>query len=332
MPGNPITGRGGGANSTAITIEVLEAAFIGIATTIIIYENRIKKRSSAKADAQTMKSSKMTPILAGIVIALVLAGLFVLPMTMGRPMGGPPGQRPPGQLGIPQGQQATTPTAANQTCTLTPSLIEVEDTPQQIEGPYFVDENLNRSYIRADPTDGSVQEGVPLTLVIHVYDIDKGTCVPLKGAQVDVWHANSQGLYSDIQSLGTLGKKYLRGEQATDSNGTARFTTIYPGWYEDRAIHIHVKVRTFEGSEKTFEWTSQLYSDNSINNQVHSQAPYSNHGPVPMTNEQDGIFTGASTDGTVQRNAGQRLMLDLAKDGQGYVGMFNIGLEVDRAA
>lgn len=207
----------------------------------------------------------------------------------------------------------------------------MEGTPQQTEGPYFVDEKLNRSDIRADPSDGTVQQGIPLTLILHVYDIDNGTCVPLKGAQVDVWHASSQGLYSDIQSIGTAGKKYLRGDQMTDGNGTVRFATVYPGWYEGRAIHIHVKVRTFEGSQKTFEWTSQLYSDNSINSQVHTQAPYSNHGPVPMTNEQDGIFTGASTDGVVQNNAGQHLMLNLAKDGQGYTGTFNIGLQTGKA-
>jgi hypothetical protein len=135
-PGNPITGRGGGVNSTAIMVEVFEAAFIGLAAAIIIYENRMKKRSSAQAGAPTRKSSKMIPILVGVVIALVLAGLFVLPMTMARPMGGQPGQRPPGQSGAPQVQQPSAqPTAANQTCTLTPSLIEVEDTPQQIEGP-----------------------------------------------------------------------------------------------------------------------------------------------------------------------------------------------------
>jgi protocatechuate 3,4-dioxygenase beta subunit len=274
----------------------------------------------------------MIPMLAGIVVVLVLAGLFVLPMTMGRPMGGPPGQGPRGQSGDPpglQGQQQpiAQQTATNQTCTLTPSLIEVEDTPQQTEGPYFVDEKLNRSDIRPDPSDGSVQEGVPLTLVIHAYDVDNGTCIPLDGAQVDIWHANSQGLYSDIAQAGTEGKKYLRGYQVTDGNGTARFTTVYPGWYEGRAIHIHVKVRTFEGSEKTFEWTSQFYLDNSVNDQVHKLAPYSSHGPVEVKNEQDGIYTGASTDGAMPSNTGQHLMLDLTKNGQGYAGTFNIGLD-----
>jgi hypothetical protein len=73
--------------------------------------------------------------------------------------------------------------SANKTCTLTHSLIESEGTPQQTEGPYFVDNMPNRSDIRSDPSDGSVHEGIPLHLVIHVYSVNKnGLCSPLKGA------------------------------------------------------------------------------------------------------------------------------------------------------
>jgi len=161
--------------------------------------------------------------------------------------------------------------STNQTCTLTPSLIEVEGAPQQIEGPYFVDGMSNRSDIRSDTSDGSVQEGIPLRLVLNVYGIDGndgkgiGSCTPLSGAKVDIWHANSQGVYSGVQDAGTGGNDFLRGYQVTDDNGTVQFTTIYPGWYQGRAIHIHVKVRTFEGSNETLEWTSQFYLNNSIN-------------------------------------------------------------------
>jgi protocatechuate 3,4-dioxygenase beta subunit len=223
-------------------------------------------------------------------------------------------------------------TSVNKTCTLTPSLIESEGTPQQIEGPYFVDNMPNRSDIRSDPSDGSVQKGIPLHLIIHVYGVNKnGSCSPLKGAKVDIWHANSQGIYSDIADQGTTGKKFLRGYRLTDNNGTARFTTIYPGWYQGRAIHIHDKVRTFNGSEKTLEWTSQLYFDNSINEQVHKQLPYSKHGPPDMTNEQDGIYTGPSTDQLVQSNTGKHLMVNLSKEGrQSYLGIFNIVLKASQ--
>jgi len=252
--------------------------------------------------------------------------------------------------------------STNKTCVLTPSLIEHEGSPQQIEGPYFVAGAPNRSNITSDPSDGTVQQGIPLQLVIHVYKINNNvnnsginitnlttttsnngvsnnnisSCIPFKGAQVDIWHANPQGLYSGVSQIGTEGKMYLRGYQITDNNGTVKFNTIYPGWYEGRAIHIHVMVRAFDnggggGAEssgvpnETFHWTSQMYLNNSINQQVHTQLPYSKHGLPPMTNEQDGIYSGPSTDKLVSSNTGQHLMLNLIKDNQqGYVGTFNI--------
>jgi protocatechuate 3,4-dioxygenase beta subunit len=320
FPGNPITGRGGGANAIAIAVEVFQAIFIGLAAAIIAYEIRKKKHAAEKTTSEAPKKSrKQVPILAGIVIALVLAGVFVLPMVMPRPMG-PPGQGgPPGQTG-----QPSTPTGtSNQTCTLTPSLIEVE-TPPQTEGPYFVDGMPNRSNITSDTSDGSVEDGISLTLTLNVYDLDDGACAPISGAKVDIWHANSQGVYSGVQDAGTTGHDFLRGYQLTDGNGTVQFATVYPGWYEGRAIHIHVKVRTYEGSQETFEWTSQFYLPNSANDQVHTQTPYSNHGPVDMTNERDGIYAGASTDGRVQSNAGQHLMLSFTELVEGYHGTFNV--------
>jgi protocatechuate 3,4-dioxygenase beta subunit len=219
-------------------------------------------------------------------------------------------------------------TSTNRTCTLTPSLIEVEGTPQQIEGPYFVDGMPNRSDLRSESSDGTVQEGIPLHLSLKIYDVDDdGSCVPFSGAKVDIWEANSQGLYSGVAEDGTEGKDFLRGNQIADENGTVQFTTVYPGWYEGRAIHIHVKVRSVEGPQNPFEWTSQFYLNNSINELVHKQSPYSGHGPVAMLNEDDGIYTGPSTDGMVQTNAGKYLMLNLAADRQGgYVGTFNIGV------
>ena len=112
---------------------------------------------------------------------------------------------------------------------------------------------------------------------------------------------------------------------------TVQFTTIYPGWYQGRAIHIHVKVRTFEGSNETLEWTSQFYLNNSINEQVHTQTPHNRHGPVDVTNEGDFIYTGPSSDSLVKTNTGQHLMLKLNKYKQGYIGTFNIGLNANQS-
>jgi protocatechuate 3,4-dioxygenase beta subunit len=242
---------------------------------------------------------------------------------------------PPGGLFTDPFSDTQADTSTNETCTLTPSLIEVEGTPQETQGPYFVDNMPNRSDITSDTTTGSVQEGIPLRLVINVYDVDgdgseggERSCIPLRGALVDIWHANPQGIYSGIQQQGTLGQNFLRGNQVTNENGTVQFTTIYPGWYEGRAIHIHIKVRTPEGSNENFEWTSQFYLNDSLNEQVHTQPPYSDHGQPDITNQEDIIFTGPSIDGLIQSNSGEHLMLNVTRDddedGQGYIGTFNV--------
>jgi protocatechuate 3,4-dioxygenase beta subunit len=234
--------------------------------------------------------------------------------------------RPP-QFGAPPELSAIQKNASTtSTCSLTSPSIRLQGTPQQTEGPYFVDGMPNRSDIRSDTSNGSVEQGIPLRLIIHAYDVDNGSCVPLRGAKVDIWHANSQGIYSAVKDMGTTEKNFLRGYQMTDNNGTVQFTTIYPGWYEGRAIHIHDKVRTLNGSEKTLEWTAQLYFNNSINQQVHEQTPYSNHGPPQTTNEEDMIYTGASMDGLIQKNSGEQLMVNLTKQGASYLGTFNIVL------
>lgn len=189
--------------------------------------------------------------------------------------------------------------------------------PEQTEGPYFVDERLNRSDIRSDPSDGSVRAGVPLQLVFQVTQIGNGTCTPLSGAIVDVWHCDAEGVYSDVNErrFNTLGKKFLRGYQVTDSNGLAQFTTIYPGWYPGRAVHIHFKIRT-TASQQSHEFTSQLYFDDALTNQIHQQLPYK-AGRQRTLNDQDGIF----------QNGGEQLMLQLTQAAEGYIGRFAIGLE-----
>jgi protocatechuate 3,4-dioxygenase beta subunit len=216
------------------------------------------------------------------------------------------------------------------TCTLTPDSERLHGTPQQIEGPYFVDEMPNRSDIRSDTFDGSVKEGIPLRLIIHIYDVDNGLCIPLSGAKVDIWHTDSQGVYSAVNDMGTSGRNFLRGYQVTGSNGTVEFMTIYPGWYEGRSIHIHDKVRMFNASKTILEWTSQLYFNNSMNQQIHKQSPYSNHGPPQTTNEEDIVYSRESVDGLVERNSGERLIVNLTKAGSSYVGVINIVLNAEK--
>ncbi len=214
----------------------------------------------------------------------------------------------------PTGRSTQTPT---RTITMLPSCVV---RPQQTEGPYFIDEKLNRSDIRSDPSDGSVKQGVPLRLVFHVSQIDGSSCTALTGATVDLWHCDALGVYSDVtdRSFSTVGKKFLRGYQLTDANGTAEFVTIYPGWYPGRTVHIHFKIRVGSVSQRSYEFTSQLYFNDTLTDRIHAQPPYAAKGQRTQRNEQDGIFGGD----------GEQLMLQLTKDGQGYVGTFDIGLQI----
>jgi protocatechuate 3,4-dioxygenase beta subunit len=189
-------------------------------------------------------------------------------------------------------------------------------TPAKTEGPYFVDERLNRSDIRSDPTTADVQDGVKLTLKLSVFDASDD-CAPVQGVQVDIWHANAAGKYSEESANGTSGQKFLRGYQLTDADGAVTFTTIYPGWYSGRAVHIHFKVRTFDGSTETLEFTSQLFFTDAMNATVFAQAPYSSRGNPDTTDSTDNIY---GTDGA-------SLLLQPTSDGSGgYVADFSVGL------
>src|SRR5262247_3542892 len=61
--------------------------------------------------------------------------------------------------------------------------------PQQTEGPFFIDEKLNRSDIRGEPGRGEAKPGAALQLAFAVSRLNGGACAPLAGAQVDVWHS-----------------------------------------------------------------------------------------------------------------------------------------------
>ena len=89
-----------------------------------------------------------------------------------------------------------------------------------------------------------------------------------------------------------------------------------------------MKVSTFQGPIEKSDWTSQLYLNDSVNQLVHTLPPYGNHGSVPITNAQDMIYAGPSTDGLVKSGAGKHLMLNVVKYKQGYSGTFNIILNV----
>jgi protocatechuate 3,4-dioxygenase beta subunit len=78
----------------------------------------------------------------------------------------------------------------------------------------------NRSDMRIDTSNRSVQEGTPLRLILRVHDVNDsdgdgtGSCTPVKDAKVDIWHSNSQGYILDFSSE----NDFLRGNQMTDDN------------------------------------------------------------------------------------------------------------------
>lgn len=188
--------------------------------------------------------------------------------------------------------------------------------PELEEGPVFVEQDLNRADIRTDPSNGAVSEGSQLNLTFRVTQIADGTCTPLSGVQVDIWHCDANGVYSDTDQLGfrTVGQKFLRGYQTTDANGIASFTTIYPGWYEGRAVHIHFKMRTSSG----YDFTSQLFFDEAFTDGVFAQAPYNTRGERELRNEDDYIF--AESD--------DQMMLAVNQVESGYEATFDVALDL----
>lgn len=194
-------------------------------------------------------------------------------------------------------------------CTLTPELTE---------GPYFLD--LRK--VRANISEG--KPGLRLDLRIRV--VNATTCKPIEDVAVDLWHADALGKYSGIASEGTTGKTYLRGIQLTDANGLARIRTIYPGWYEGRATHIHVATyvggrdgSTYSGG--TTAHTGQLFFKDATSDKVAKLAPYSKRGVTRQLNRSDGIYRQG---GSGQVVALKPRSLSLRN---GFVGMITMGID-----
>jgi protocatechuate 3,4-dioxygenase beta subunit len=130
---------------------------------------------------------------------------------------------------------------------------------------------------------------------------------------VDVWHCDAAGVYSDVSDphFNTVGQQFLRGSQVTDEAGTATFTTIYPGWYAGRAVHIHFKVHP----DATSVFTSQLFFDDALSDRVFAQAPYAAKGRRDTLNRTDGIYQAT-------------LLLDVAETADGYAATFPLGVDL----
>ncbi|MCT9139631.1 intradiol ring-cleavage dioxygenase [Streptomyces violarus] len=211
---------------------------------------------------------------------------------------------------------STAPVAAAAVCTLTKELTE---------GPYYLDGQYVRSDISEDKT------GIPLNLTLTVVDDD--TCVPLKNALVEIWHSDALGEYSgfvgenghDEPDNGT----FLRGGVLTGSNGVAKITTIYPGWYRGRCVHIHIKVHTdvtltpdgsFTGGEELH--TGQLFFSETITTKVAALAAYKVNTVPRTTLAQDSIYDeGGAASGLLTLTALG------STTAAGYAGTLTLGVE-----
>jgi len=176
-------------------------------------------------------------------------------------------------------------------------------TPELTEGPYYIDgEKLRRNITEGKP-------GAPLTLRLAV--VNASTCRPIKGATVDIWHADASGVYSGF-GAGSGNRTFLRGIQKTDATGVATFQTIYPGWYPGRAVHIHVKVHV----AGNVVHTGQLFFNDTVTDAVYRRSPYSRRPNRTSRNAADSIYV----------NGGSKSVVRIRKQGTGYAGAVTMGV------
>jgi protocatechuate 3,4-dioxygenase beta subunit len=160
--------------------------------------------------------------------------------------------------------------------------------PEETVGPYplFNDIASAAMYQREDITDGKT--GVPLQLTLNVVDVNNA-CAPVTTAMVYVWHCDKDGYYSGYAQQGAdlRGQTFLRGVQTTDTNGQVTFATIFPGWYQGRATHIHFRVYL----ALDLHATSQLAFPSDVQKAVYNTALYAARGQNATTAASDGIFS-----------------------------------------
>jgi len=145
-----------------------------------------------------------------------------------------------------------------------------------------------------------------------------GACAVLPSALVHIWHCDATGRYSDVsdRSTDTRGHQFLRGYQVSDADGVVRFTTIYPGWYRGRAVHIHLKVRTLGEDGRVDDFTSQLYFADDLTDRVHAAQPYASNRGQRLLNARDMIF----------REGGTQLILPVVENAGGYAATYRIAM------
>lgn len=142
--------------------------------------------------------------------------------------------------------------------------------------------------VRKDISEG--YSGLPMRLALRVVD---GSCNPIAGATVKVWHTQKNGSYSGntpnpgmcLKDQADSAKHYFRGVQTTNATGRVDFDSCFPGWYKGRTVHVHY---TVTANGKSF--TSQLVFDQNLVNEIFTSHPeYSSYGLPDTTNSTDNV-------------------------------------------
>ncbi len=173
-------------------------------------------------------------------------------------------------------------------------------TPEMTAGPYYI-----KSPLRADIAEA--RPGLPLKLAIEI--VTMPDCMAAEGVMVEVWHCDAAGYYSGYSAatvrapFDTLvsvitnaedghippvdSEVFMRGGQITDARGMVEFETVFPGWYDPRVTHIHVKVSQ---GDTTFV-TTQLYFTDALVNDIYTNHPdYMAHGTCPYNLDNDSVL------------------------------------------
>jgi protocatechuate 3,4-dioxygenase beta subunit len=163
--------------------------------------------------------------------------------------------------------------------------------------------------MRSNIADG--RPGLPLKLTVEV--VKMLDCTPMNGFAVEIWHCDARGYYSGYSEatvrapFDTLAhiianskngsippvdsETFMRGGQISDDKGLVNFETVFPGWYDPRLTHIHLKVSR---DGKTF-LTTQLYFPDELVTDVYANHPdYAAHGACPYNLKNDSVLRSLS--------------------------------------
>jgi protocatechuate 3,4-dioxygenase beta subunit len=210
---------------------------------------------------------------------------------------------------------------------------------EETQGPYWFDVDSIRSDLRED------RPGTPLLLAVRAHDLSQCTNgsapTAIPNSVVEIWHCDAGGVYSGFESASqggpgggggsdetsngsySLGDQeasptddgtYLRGAQVADRNGIVQFTTIYPGWYRGRTVHIHLKLHV----DRRTVTTTQLYFDEAVNDAVFATSPYDQRTGRETRNEDDSIYDPSG-------------LVTIRRTASGYLGVINVGVNVSAA-